>query len=92
MKIARIICWPPDSTLRPTFDASIPVAPSVIVDCRRAGQKNENCANYLLASGFDFTPDDRGADLISFRQQAGIDMRRNKFALHGSGNRSKKMN
>ncbi|CAA9369771.1 hypothetical protein AVDCRST_MAG84-4202 [uncultured Microcoleus sp.] len=38
------------------------------VDCRRRGQKNENCANYLLASGFDFTPDSRSADLISFRR------------------------
>ncbi|CAA9429441.1 hypothetical protein AVDCRST_MAG84-7704 [uncultured Microcoleus sp.] len=28
-------------------------------------QKNENCANYLLASGFDFTPDFLRADLIS---------------------------
>ena len=36
-------------------------------DCRRRGQKNENCAPDLLASGFDFTPDCRSADLISFR-------------------------
>jgi hypothetical protein len=43
-----------------------------------------------LASGFDFTPDDRGADLISFRQQAGIDMRRNKFALPGKRQQIKK--
>ena len=37
------------------------------VDCRRRGQKNENCANYWLRSWFDFTPDFRGADFISFR-------------------------
>ncbi len=36
------------------------------IDCWRAGQKNENCANYLLASGFDFTPDFWSLDLISF--------------------------
>ena len=37
------------------------------VDCRRRGQKNENCANYLLRAWFDFTPDFPSADLISFR-------------------------
>jgi|GEM_PF-6791434 len=34
-------------------------------DCRRRGQKNENCANYLLASGFDFIRTmKRGFDII----------------------------
>ena len=39
------------------------------VDCWRAGQKNENCANYLLRAWFDFTPDFWSKNLISFRQQ-----------------------
>jgi hypothetical protein len=53
MKIARIICWQLDSTLRPTIK--------------------------------------RGLDINS-GLTAGIDMRRNKFALPGNGNTSKKMN
>jgi len=39
------------------------------VDCRRAGQKTENSANYLLRAWFDFTPDSGSKDLISFRRR-----------------------
>ena len=28
MKIARIICWPPDSTLRPTIERGFDIIPA----------------------------------------------------------------
>ena len=45
-------------------------------------QKTENCVNYLLASGFDFTPDSRSADLISYRFR----LHRNDLTAEGAEN------
>jgi len=44
------------------------------VDCRRRGQKNKNCANYLLAAWFDFTPDDETRIWYRSGRTAGIDI------------------
>ena len=46
------------------------------VDCWRAGQKNENCANYLLAAWFDFTPYDEARIWYHSGLTAAIDISR----------------